>query len=420
MVGIARRRPGSDSRGEHGIEAERELGMQRSGFHRFGLSTLACICAVALGLSPASAAEVGEKLKIFGHLTQAYGESDRGSVQGTTEGGTTDLRKVAVQFRWEVSERDTAVVQISHERRGNDFLFLEPDDVEIDWAFYEIRATPTTAFKVGRLNVPLGIYNEVRDVGTLLPFFNLPISFYAGVLNSAETVDGVSVSQTLAGRSSWPLEVELYFGGWDTVRQQVDPTAEFGIRNFEARAEDGLGVQVWLNTPIEGLRLGAGALTWLLADPLLPTDHKDRWKTFHLSVDATFEKWILRAEHRQFKFDQDFGAFLGLPFSLLGTAERKGTYVQLGYWFTPKLGFFGQWEDTGLSDDVELLAPLDDLHEDLAVSLNYRLRPDLLVRLEFHSAETRLPIGDPDRSMDTVDQSPLDVDWAILAFSVSF
>lgn len=394
--------------------------MRVSDGQRSSVRATVLLSLALLGCRSVSGTEVSEKLQIFGHLTQAYGESDRGSIQGASEDGSTDLRKVAIQFRWEISERDTAVVQISHERRGNDFLFLEPDAVEIDWAFYEMRPTPTTTLKIGRLNVPLGIYNEVRDVGTLLPFFNLPISFYAGVLNSAETVDGVSVAQSIAPRSDWALDAEIYYGGWDTVRQQVHPDAEFGIANFEARAEDGLGVQLWLNTPIEGLRLGAGALTWALGDPLLPTGGRERWKTYHLSLDASFEKWIFRAEHRRWRFDQDFGAFLGLPMSIPGKGEREGTYVQLGYWATPKIGVFGQVEDTSLGSSVDRLSTLTDLHRDRAVSFNYRFRPDLMLRVEFHSADTRLPIADPDRPMDTIDQELQEIEWAILAFSVSF
>ncbi len=366
------------------------------------------------------AADVTEKLKIFGYLTQAYGESDRGSIQGATEGGTTDLRKIAIQFRWEISETDTAVVQLAHERRGNDFLFPKHDELEVDWAFYEKMFTPTATVKVGRLNVPLGIYNEVRDVGTLLPFFNLPISFYAGVLNSAETVDGVSLTQTIAPRSDWSLEVDLYYGGWDTFQQQIDPTQEFGIANVEARAEDGLGLQLWLDTPIDGLRIGGGALTWLLDGPHSIRGTKDRWDAYHLSLDANLERWMLRAEFRRTTFDQDFAAFLGMPVSIPATAEREGFYVQLGVWITPQIGLFGQHEEASLGDNANLFPQLDDLHEDTALSINYRIRSDLLIRAEFHSADTQFPLGESGVPDDIIGRGPVEVEWAILAFSVSF
>lgn len=394
---------------------------KRGLFERLGRHAGVAVGVALMSPGVVTSTELSEKLQIFGHLTQAYGETDRGSIGGATEGGTTDLRKVAVQFRWEISERDTAVVQLSHERRGNDVLFPEQDALEIDWAFYEIRPLPATSFKVGRLNVPLGIYNEVRDVGTLLPFFNLPISFYAGVVNSAETVDGVSVAHTFAARTPWSLDAELYYGGWDTFQQQVDPDAEFDVVSLEARAEDGIGVQLWLHTPIEGFRVGAGALTWLLDSPLSRGGpSKDRFDTFHASLDATLERWTFRAEYRKFKFDQDFGAFLGLPVSLPGKAEREGYYAQLGWWPTPKIGLFGQYEETSLGDNLNLLPELDDLHAERAVSVNYRMRTDLLVRVEFHSADTRLPLGDASQAPGTVQQGKMEVEWVIVAFSVSF
>jgi hypothetical protein len=310
-------------------------------------------------------------------------------------------------------------VQLSHERFGDDIFSPQDDEVEIDWAFYERRLGPDSMLKVGRLNVPLGIYNEIRDVGTLLPFFNLPISFYSGVLSSAETVDGISVARSFAPRSDWALESEFYLGGWDTFQQQVDLESRFGIVNLEARAEDGTGIQLWLNTPAHGLRLGVGALTWLLDGELSPTGKRDRWKTFHLSIDATGEKWMFRAERRRWEFDQDFGAFLALPISIPGVAQRDGYYIQLGRWISQKIGLFGQFEETGLKDDLEFLPGLEDFHKSLALSLNYRFRPDLLAKIEIHNADTRFPLGAPEVPVG-VGEDPVEVTWMIVGLSVSF
>jgi len=380
--------------------------------------SLGLVCLGVLA-SPLPATETAEDLRISGFLTQAHGQSSTGRIQGATKDGTTDLRNVAVQFRWEKSERDTVVVQLSHEKRGDDLFFPDGDEVEIDWAFYELRIRELTVIKVGRLNVPLGIYNEIRDVGTLLPFFELPVSFYAGVLSSAETVDGISFSHTFAPRSEWALEAEAYHGGWDTFQQQVDLESDFGIVNLEARAEQGLGLQLWLQTPIRGLRIGGGTLTWLLHGPLSMPGRKDRWQSDHLSLDLTGERWMLRAERRQWRFDQDFGAFLNLPVSLPGRAQRDGLYVQLGGWVTPRVGLFAQFDEASLEDNLGLLPQLDDFHEDLALSFNYRVRPDLVIKVEHHDASTRFPLGTPDQPMG-VGSDPVDVTWTIASLSVSF
>jgi len=101
---------------------------------------------------------------------------------------------------------------------------------------------------------------------------------------------------------------------------------------------------------------------------------------------------------------------------MLGTAKRDGYYVQLGVWLTKKIGLFGQYEKTSLDDDLDLLE-LDDFHEDTAASLSYRFRPDLLAKIEFHTAETRFPLG---ISTPMIGSPPVEVDWAIVGLSVSF
>lgn len=373
-------------------------------------------CVLLSGI--AVAADAADDLQVFGHLTQSYGESTRGSIAGTTEDGTTDLRKIAIQLRWTASEKETVIVQLSHERNGDDLFQPPGDEVEIDWAFYERMLGPQSTLKVGRLNVPLGIYNQVRDVGTVLPFFSLPVSFYAGVLSTAETVDGISFAHTFAPRSAWSLETEIYAGGWDTFQQRVSTTSKFGIENLEARAERGIGLQLWLDTPVNGLRLGAGALTWLLDGPNSGAE-KDRWDAYHVSIDASFERWVFRAEARRWRFDQDFGAFLGLPVAIEGRAGRNGYYGQLGAWITPEIGLFVQYDDTGLEDNLGLIPQLDTFNEDFAAALNYRFRPDLVARVEYHVARTRFPLGVAD--LPTMVGAPLvDVNWLIAGLSVSF
>ena len=66
------------------------------------------LSVLALATGEAAASEPLEKLQIFGHLTQSYGESSRGTIAGTTEDGTTDLRKLAIQLRWSPRENETS------------------------------------------------------------------------------------------------------------------------------------------------------------------------------------------------------------------------------------------------------------------------------------------------------------------------
>ena len=78
------------------------------------------------------------------------------------------------------------------------------------------------------------------------------------------------------------LRCEAENCGWIQAAQ-----ARGALGNLEARAEEGMGIQLWLNTPIRGLRIGAGALSWLLDGQLSVGSQRDRWNTYHLSFDAS-------------------------------------------------------------------------------------------------------------------------------------
>lgn len=105
-----------------------------------------------------------DKITIHGYLSQAYAISDGNHVVGIPEKGTTDYRTAALQMRVQISPKDIFAVQISHERIGKSRVQTVHDDLELDWMFYEHRFG-NSAVKVGRLPIPFGIYNELRDVG---------------------------------------------------------------------------------------------------------------------------------------------------------------------------------------------------------------------------------------------------------------
>src|SRR5205085_12405810 len=111
----------------------------------------------------------------------------------------------------------------------------------------------STGLKVGKVQIPLGIYNEVRDVGTVLPFYRPSFNFYGEGAFTSETVDGIVVSHNFFNDSAWSVDADAYFGGWDLI--ETDFASNVSSR---ARVENTVGTQIWLNTPINGLRLGTG------------------------------------------------------------------------------------------------------------------------------------------------------------------
>ncbi len=341
------------------------------------------LCSLALfaqeDATPDAPGARTSKLSIHGFLSQAYAMTDGLQLVGIPEEGTTDYRNVALQFRYDMTSRDTLIVQFSHTRQGG--LVTQPlkDDVEIDWAFYQHSFADGSYLKVGRVPMPIGIYNEIRDVGTLLPFYAPPFSLYYEDQFASERIDGLVVGRTFRPDSPWKLDVDVYGGGWTTAEARQYGTEESVLA--EATVSDAFGTQIWLSTPVPGLRFGLGAHRFDVTGGLLRAGESDRWEAKFLSIDGDFDRFVIRSEVY----------FRELPLALPGAGGTKvkseSYYVQLGYRIA-NWAIFVQVERAGLYTKIPFLPPFDiQVWKDNAVAVNYKFRPDLVVKLELHDNE---------------------------------
>jgi hypothetical protein len=325
----------------------------------FGLGT------AVPGAAPADPPAEGEKkVVIHGYLSQAFAISDPYQVLGIPTDGTFDYRTAALQFRASVSPKDSFVIQFSQERLGESPIMKVRNEIDLDWIFYEREFGAGTSLRVGRVNSPYGIYNEIRFVGPLLPFFRAPDVFYGESSFAFDSLDGVVLSKSLFAAHRFSLDADLYVGEWSFLQ------ADHATR---AKAKKGLGGQLWLNTPLHGLRFGLGGnrSTWinsLQAPPGAEVSH-DRWAA---SVDGSFEHFRLSAEFEEDSFPD--GAF-------------EGSYALVSLHVTDKLSLSLQASQARLKLDQ---ARYDEqIVRDYAAGLSFAFRPDLVAKVESHWTKGR-------------------------------
>jgi hypothetical protein len=318
--------------------------------------------------TPAAAQSSLDKLSVHGFMTQAYGISDGDQRLGIPAHGTADYRVAALQFRYDPSDRDAFLIQFSHERIGHSPLSdLEPA-VDLDWVFYERRFGENTVARVGKIRSPIGIYNEIRDVGTLLPLYRPPVTMYGEQMYSSETVDGVMVGHYVP-LGDWSLDVEAFFGSWEYL--------QWDLTSF-AHVDNGLGTQLWLRTPIQGLRVGASAIRYTSRDVMgYPEGYEDTSTLILGSVDGTFSRFFVRAEAYTVGFGDE---------AILFEGTAKGYYAQGGAHLTDAVSLIAQAEFTDLEFDVtEPQYSFDEMMDrDLGLGIQYRYSPNLVLKLEAH------------------------------------
>jgi hypothetical protein len=315
-------------------------------------------------------------LSIHGYLTQGYGFSSRDTVMGLTPQGTADYRRAAIVARYSPAPQNAFVVQLGHRRLGDSPTMQFEDNLKVDMAFYEHRFAFGTSVRVGKSALPSGIFNEIRYVGTLLPFYRAPYSMYGEGTNTSETLNGVVASHRLRTGEPWELSTDLYAGGFDILSfHAVVPTSGPPIPTYQGehlQSKNVFGGQFWLSTPIEGLRVGTGGRRMeVYGGAVTATGPRVRVTTdLSASIDGHFEKWQFKAEGDRARA-ADF------------VVQSK--YVQVGVSPTSRVALNVQREYLDIHADLlpaKLL--LVNVNRDDAVGVNFMLDPRTVLKFEQH------------------------------------
>jgi len=367
----------------------------------------------------APASEPQEPLVVIhGYLTQAFGQSDQDTILGLPKNGTTDYRRAALLVRGRISENDHVVFQIAQRRLGEDRTSAKEPDLKLDWAFYEHHFQSGLALRVGRMPNPIGIYSENRYVGTLLPFYRAPYNFYQEGTFVSETVDGVGLWHTLFSGSRVPVDLRVVAGGFDQL-ETGGPTVT------SARTNNSIGGQLWVNTPLEGLRVGFGAQGYTLKNSpsggVAPGKTGDSpRRTYTASFDLTRDRFKLRSEFRELfvKAGPDQAKTLD------PVGVQRGYYVYGGVGATEKLWIHAQYDTSYLDIPLRVtgrppsLGRWDDYYTDLTLGMSYAFRPDVVVKGEYHWTDNWIAQGNA--NIFRFGAAPYHTNYFLLSLSASF
>ncbi|MEX1182142.1 MAG: hypothetical protein WEF86_02830 [Gemmatimonadota bacterium] len=319
---------------------------------------MAALTTLAAAPPLAAQAQGDAPFTLYGFMTQGVAAADSLPVMGIPTTGTTDYRTVAIQARYRVDSKSNVVLQMSHRRIGQSPLAALEPDFELDWAFYRRMVGPVTV-SAGRVPLPHGFYNEVRDVGTLLPFFRAPMSFYP---DGTESVDGVTAT-TRVDLGRWAVELNGFAGG--TEWKGVVPMGEELVA-LETRSERSYGAETWLITPIVGVRAGVSYLSF--KDNI---DPDERAAVLTASAEIDRDRWMIRSEVAEV--------------TLTGMEFHMG-YAHGRFRITPQFHVMGQYEQTNSSMTIPFEAEWTEM-KDAALGVAFAPSSKLVFKLEGHRVD---------------------------------
>ena len=324
---------------------------------------LPLLAATIVHSAPAAAQGTESPIEFHAALNTAVGKAKNLPIVGIPTYATFDYRTAMLQFRYKMTDKDQFVLQLLNRRLGTSPLQAAIPEVSMQWAYWQ-RKGSLGALKIGRAPMPRGIFNEIRFVGTVLPFFRPSFEIYG---EGRETVDGAVFTRRQPLGNGFSFDISA-FGGSNEVRTQVITATGNSIRAF--RGNNLKGVQGWLNLPFGETRIGG-----FYADYHINSDtaRGTRGEILYSAESRIIPRTVVRGEALR-------------VYGIGPNQDRKSYSTEAVATVTEKIDVSAQYSMT--DNRIFQRAPLLNVNvtatTDIAFGGTYRIGGGALVRLEHH------------------------------------
>ena len=395
-----------------------------------GLTSLFVLAAFGLLAMPAWAM-TSAGVDIHGFISQGFLYSDEYNyLAHNSKDGSFEYNEFGINFSKDLTDKLRMGIQFFSRDIGD----ASNNKVTVDWAYGDYRFRDWLGVRAGRIKLPMGVYNEIRDVDMLRTSIILPQGIYNDLLrDTLIAVNGVGLYGNFDLGAAGGLEYQLLSGALysdpdsgankftdDSVNEQLPGAAEMGA------TENGTsfaGAIRW-ETPLPGLRLG---YSYLKTDPefqiglngnLLATSESTT--QFHIgSAEFVWNDLTVVGEYYARNSDTTMTSSAGIT-----DIERKteSYYLSASYvftdWFTLGAYYSVYYPDKDDKDGDNKAIGEDHRawEKDLAVTFRFDINPYWIFKVEGHAVDgTANVIG-----IDNPDNDFSDSDWYYGAAKVTF
>jgi len=424
---------------------------------------------VLIFMSPwsAGAFEVPD-VSVHGFISQGYLKSnDNNFLTSDSKDGTAQLTEAGVVLSSQVNDSLRVGVQFLSRDLGD----VGNGEVKLDWGFADYSHNDYIGLRVGKVKLPLGLYNEGRDTDLLRPMVFLPQSIYDETKRDLLVAyQGAGLYGSLPAGPLGYFDYHAFGGGINidddsllitalkqngtfTAREWVKSTLpgpaglayakDINITALDVDNDYIAGGSLVLNTALDGLRLGGSVLTvkndidYVLnrsikltamtsGDPLqilVPTpltgtiDNKLTWVA---SLEYVLGDFCLSSEYSETEREQTFNGTVATD------ATSQSGYVMGAYTLfdslTLSLLYDVYYSDKDDRNGKEFAAtnPVQRQdffawRKDFGVGARYDINPNWLIKAEYHTVDGAALF------MTTVnDPTQLKSDWDYFAVKMSY
>ncbi len=237
-------------------------------FFKLAIALIICMPIVGSAIE-VDLSEIGfpvEKVEVHGWFSQGYMKSSENNVYVGTRDGTSDLREYGVNFSGNLTDEIFLAAQLMAYNLGGQ----GGDEIFLHYGLADYTVSNNFGIRAGRLRIPMGLYNETRDIDMLRTSVFLPQNIYSDYYRDYYSgMDGASIYGNVD------------FGDWGFLSYQAgigkpitnnSEKGDFpynfavfadGVKDLTYKNTHSANFQLNYETPLDGLRLG---YTWRRLD----------------------------------------------------------------------------------------------------------------------------------------------------------
>lgn len=351
--------------------------------------------------------DLADSLQIHGFISQGYLHSSDNNFLADSRRGSFEFTDVGLNANWALTDTLRVGSQLFYRNLGD----YAEDKVVLDWALIDYQPRDWFGVRVGKVKMPLGLYNENRDNDFLSPTIFLPQSIYdesrrdtslaylgAGIHGNLPTGSWGDVDyHFFLGKSDFPDDSILNQGTESSLLSLIaknkgkNPLVPASLESFERKGDDLYGGAMVFNSAVSGLRVGFSLLQSKnnvyvngAATPLL--ESKIRSKIV-VSLEYCWQDWVFVSEYGETDRQTKSAGTVTLD------GPTQAWYAQLSY--SP----VDRWTFTALYDEFYRLKhdkdgasnpsmpPFKGWRKDVGVVVRFDVRDDLVLKAEYHTID---------------------------------
>ncbi|NJL59729.1 MAG: hypothetical protein HC887_08880 [Desulfobacteraceae bacterium] len=231
-----------------------------------------CILHFALLSVPVHASDFRD-IHIHGFVSQGWLKTDSNNYLSDTQDGTFQFNEIGINFGSVLSEQLRLGIQLFSRDIGDYYN----NDIVLDWAVADYRFSNTWGIKAGKVKMPFGLYNQIRDTDMLRTPILMPSGIYSETRRDyTDAYNGVGVYGSLDVFGAADMNTELFFGTSEissdgiffksdfekiakTSSRTLSQYLSYENPNMDTKHVGGGSVS-W-NTPTDGLKIAFSIMT---------------------------------------------------------------------------------------------------------------------------------------------------------------